>query len=185
MYTVVSFLASHPIVLISIGATLAIFGALMPYVEGHIRPKEYIYLAWAASLKSDALVDYERFEWPHGSETLVLPVPQPKQLDVQRSDGKGGSTAKLMLMAPHHWGVEMWMGVEGMEPASRNRPKDTPEWNLRLAELGTSGERITREYLQSSKDDGVRYSIQGIEWWYTAEWNPNRRVQITRPLSNE
>lgn len=178
MYVIVSFLASHPIVLISIGATLAVIGALMPYVENQIRPHEYIYVAWVQGLgaESPALLDYQRFEWPHGESTVVLPVPEPKQLKVRGS----AASAKLMLLAPKRWGVELWMGVEGMEPADRYRPKAF-DWNLRVEDLGLSGDAITREYLLSPKSDGIKYAIQGVEWWNTATWNETRRMQITRP----
>ena len=51
MYSVVHFLASHPIVLISIGASIAVVGALMPYAEKQMRPREYIYVAWVEGMK--------------------------------------------------------------------------------------------------------------------------------------
>ena len=99
MYAIVYFLASHPIVLISIGATVAVVGALMPYVEKQMRPSEYIYVAWVQGMKSHALLDYQRFEWPHGESTVVLPVPEPKQLEVA-----GTTSASLMLLSPKSWG---------------------------------------------------------------------------------
>ena len=148
----------------------------MPYAEKHMRPKEYIYLAWVEGMKSDALLDYQRFEWPHGESTVVLPVPKPRQLDVN-----GNASTSLMLLAPKSWGIEMWMGVEGMEPATRHRPKDSTGWSIDIQDLSISGEGITRDYLTSSKNEGVEYIIQGIEWWNTAAWNETRRVQITRP----
>lgn len=45
IYTIVSFLASHPIVIGSIVAFLALMQSSMPYVEKWMRPKEYVYLA--------------------------------------------------------------------------------------------------------------------------------------------
>ena len=177
MYTIVYFLASHPIVLIAIGATVAVVGALMPYVEKQMRPSEYIYVAWVQGMKSHALLDYQRFEWPHGENTVVLPVPEPKQLEVT-----GTTSASLMLLAPKNWGVEMWMGVEGMEPATRHRP-NSMSWSISAEDLDTSGDAITREYLSSPKSDGIEYVIQGLEWWNTATWNETRRMQITKPLN--
>ena len=177
-YPTIHFLASHPIVLISIGATITIIGALMPYAEKHLRPTEYIYIAWVESMKSDALLDYQRFEWPYGKSNVVLPVPETKQLDVT-----GDESTALMLLAPKSRGVEMWMGVEGMEPATRHQPKDFPKWSVRVEDLGISGKEITRVYLKSPKDKGVDYIIQGVEWWNTAAWNDTRRVQITKPPS--
>ena len=175
MYSVVHFLASHPIVLISIGASIAVVGALMPYAEKQMRPREYIYVAWVEGMKSHALLDYQRFEWPHEESTVVLPVPEPKQLEVT-----GQTSAALMLLTPKSWGVEMWVGVEGMEPATRYHPKPM-NWSLRVEDLGTFGDAIIREYLSSPKSDGTEYAIQGVEWWNTAAWNETRRLQITRP----
>ena len=178
VYPIVSFLASHPIVIIAIGATITIIGALMPYAEQHLRPKEYIYIAWAESMQSNALLDYQRFEWPYGESAVVLPIPEPKQLEVTSVE-----SATLMLLAPKSWEVEVWMGVEGMEPATRYHPKDSLQWSIRVEDLDASGKEITRVYLTSLKENGVEYLIQGVEWWNTAVWNETRRVQITRPPS--
>ena len=181
IYTVVSFLASHPVVIGSIVAFLALMQSSMPYVEKWMRPKEYVYLAWVENLQSEALLDYQRIEWPHGESTVVLSVPEPKHLEVKGTQ----LSPKLMLLFPESWKVEMWMGIEGMEPATRHSLKPNlpglTDWSLRIEDLGLSGDRITRKYLLSPKSDGIGYAIQGIEWWNTAAWNETRRVQITRP----
>ena len=127
-------------------------------------------------MKSDALLDYQRFEWPSGGSTAVLPVREPAHLDVTSS-----TTTSLMLLSPKKWGVEMGMGVEGMVPATRRKPKDYPKWSISVENLGTSGKEITSDNLLSAKDKSIECQIQGIEWWNTAPWNEFRSVQITRP----
>ncbi len=154
-------------------ALLAFTNVLAPYLEKRMRPKEYIYLAWVENMKSLVLLDYRQFEW-QGGDTMIIPVPEPKHLTVKGP----GITSALMLLILESWG-EAWMGIEGMEPATRYHPN--PPFNkvkIRTNDLDEQGDAITREYLSSSKDDGLYYSVQGIEWWNTAEWNKDRRIQI-------
>ena len=96
--------------------------------------------------------------------------------------GEGGhSTAKPMLLAPHSWEVELLIVMEGMEPATRYVVKEDLELHLRTEDLGISGDKIPQTYLLSQKTDATKYTIQGIEWWYTVAWSSICRVQITRP----
>ena len=149
----------------------------MPYAEMQMRPEEFIYVAWADGMKSNVLIDYQRFEWPYGEDTVVL--PEPKHIEA-----KGSKSAALMLLFPRSWGVNMWMSIEGMEPATRYSPTDSIKPSLKIEDLSTSGDSITREYLMSPKDGGIKYSIQGIEWWEMANWNESRRLQVTRQPSS-
>ena len=177
LYPTIHFLAAHPIVLILIGATIAILGALMPYAEKHLRPREYVYLGWAENMQSPALLDYQRFEWPYGENTVVLQVPEPRHLRVQ---GGPNVSAALMLLHPKAWGAEMWMGIEGMEPARRYHPHHNTNLSITVEDLGVSGKEISRQYLISYKEKATEYVIQGVEWWHTANWDETRRVQITK-----
>ena len=178
MYNVVSFLSSHPIIIASIVAILAIIGAFMPYIEKWIRPPEYIYLAWVTSMSAETpLLNYRRFEWKPNTNTMIIPIPQPTRLDVNPA---GSGYSSLMLMIPKSWGSDAVMTIEGMEPANRHSSNDITLW-VRHEELGERGDSISSEYLRTGKANSEAYTIQGIEWWNTAKWTPERRVQIAKP----
>lgn len=178
MYSVVSFLSSHPIVIASIVGILALISAFMPYLERWMRPTEYVYLGWVKSLSGESpLLDYRRFEWDHGTNVMIFPIPRPIHLEVQRS---GSEYSSLMLLIPKTWGADAVMAIEGMEPANRHRSNGIT-LSIRHDELGEAGDALSSEYLRKHKEDGAEYTIQGIEWWNTATWNPDRRVQVAKP----
>lgn len=85
LYPVVRFISDNSLVLtILVAAAIASISAVIPianYLEPKWRPADPVYLGWAIGVERGdtkqffQIGQYGRYEWPHGKDSIEIPVP--------------------------------------------------------------------------------------------------------------
>lgn len=169
-YTLTSFLAEHPIIIGGVAALVVLLGGAMPYIANHLRPTEYVFVAWV-DLGDLSVFNHHRYEWKHGDTEAAFPIPDPPV----PLPAHGFAVA---FIYPRSWGSLGTMTIVGMEPGSRHV---SPEFLLNLHEMGESGTGYSFSMVVGSKlikQKGYsEYTWQGIDWL-----NPPAKMGVLRVL---